>query len=91
VAIGSAVVTVSTVAIAISLPETDSVSGGRIYVRNTHATEPVCLGGSGVTPANGFQLQPATAMTVEIVGGEQLFAVRPATTDVVVHVLRIGA
>lgn len=89
-AVSSAQVVVSATAVALMPSETDSVSGGRIYVRNTHATDAVALGASGVTAGTGFQLPALATMSVEVVGGEQLFGIRVTANDVTVHVLRIG-
>lgn len=89
-AISAAQVVVSSSAVALTATETDTVSGGRAYVRNTHATDAVALGASGVTAGSGFQLPALTTMTIEMVGGEQLFGIRVTANDVTVHVLRVG-
>lgn len=91
-AIVSGQVTVSTVAVALTAVETDTISGGRVYVRNADAANTVALGGSGVTAGTGYLLPPLASITVEVVGGEQLFGIRAGASDVVaVSVLRIGA
>lgn len=89
-AIAAAQVVVSSSAVALTAAEADTVSGSRVVLRNTHATDAVALGGSGVTAGAGFQLPALATLTVELTGGEQLFGIRVTANDVTVHVLRIG-
>jgi hypothetical protein len=87
----SAQVLVSTTAVALNT-DADTAAGTKMWVRNTHATDGVALGGSGVTAATGFRVAfGVTVGPIELAGGEQLFAIRTGTNDVTVDVLRLGS
>lgn len=85
-------VTVGTTPVRLT-PADTGPQGRRVVIRNTNATtaNTVSLGGaSSVTAANGFLLDGGTQMTLPLSAGEEVWAVRGASTDVAVHVLRLG-
>jgi hypothetical protein len=82
-------VVVSTTAVALNGADT-GVSGARLIVKNSHATDALILGASDVTTSTGFSLAAGATLTVELTAGEQLYAVRGAAADITAHVLRIG-
>lgn len=87
-AVTAAQVAVANTAVALNPAETDTVSGSRLLIKTVGAD--VALGPSGVTTSNGFVLTAsANPITVELGGGEQLFAI--CATSATVHVLRLGA
>lgn len=90
-AISAAQVVVSSTPAALNPPDTDTVAGGTLVVRNSHASDAVALGGSGVTVETGFQLAAGATVTVHLGSGDRLYGIRGAAADVTVHVLRIGA
>ena len=83
-------ITVSTTAVALVSAETDVVAGSTLVLRNGDATNSVSLGPSNVTAGAGYGLAPGAVVTVELAPGEQIYAIRDAAADVVVHVLRLG-
>lgn len=84
-AVSAARVTVSTSAVALN-----SATGGgsRLIVRNTDATNGVDIGASNVTAGTGYRLLAGQTLTLELLGGEQFYAIRSAAADVVCDVLR---
>jgi hypothetical protein len=60
-------------------------------VRNSHATDALALGGATVAAGTGYQLLAGAVLTVDLPGGEQLFAIRGGANDITAHVLRLGA
>jgi len=82
--------TVSTTAVALNT-ETGAVAGTHLVVRNADETNAVDLGGPTVTAGAGFALAAGQSVTLDLAGGEQLYAIRSAAADVVLHVLRTGA
>lgn len=79
-------------AAAVALNATESgVSGTKLIVKNSHATDAVVLGDSTVTSSTGFSLAAGATATVELAHGEILYGIRGAAADVTVHVLRTGA
>lgn len=82
-------VVVSTTAVALN---TDSgpVSGGRLVIKNTHATDALVIGDSGVAAGTGFSLAAGATLDVALSAGEQLYAIRGASADITAHVLRLG-
>lgn len=89
-ALNSEQVTVSTVAIALTAAETDTISGASVIVRNTDATNGVALGNGAVAAGTGYRLLAGASVTVALRAGEQLYAIRTGAADVVVDVLRTG-
>ena len=83
-------VVVSTTAVALNAAETDSVSGGRLIVKNTHATDVLVLGASTVAAGTGFALAAGATLDSPLGAGEQLYAIRGAAADITAHVLRLG-
>lgn len=81
-------VTAGAAAVALNGPESDSVSGCRLVVRNGSAVE-AALGPAGVAAATGFRLAVGATLDVTLTAGEQLFAIR-VTTDAVLDVIRTG-
>jgi hypothetical protein len=90
-AVTAAQVVVSSSAVALNPAEADTTSGSRLVIRNSHATDALVLGPSGVTPSTGFGLAAGGVIVVEVPSGEQIFAIRGAAADVTAHVLRLGA
>jgi len=88
-AITSAQVSCGAAATALN-PADTGPSGVRLILRNTHATDAVALGNSGVTAGNGYRLPAGIAQVVELSSGEVLFGIQGAAAPVVVDVLRIG-
>lgn len=82
-------VVVSTTAVALNGADT-GVSGASVTVKNTHATDALVLGDSDVTAATGFSLAAGATVTLELAGGEQVYAIRGAAADITAHVLRTG-
>lgn len=82
---------ISASAVALNAAETDTVAGTKVTVKNTHATVVVALGDSAVTASTGFQLATGATLTVELAGGERLYAIRVGAADGTVDVLRTGA
>lgn len=83
-------ITVSTAAVALNPAETDSVAGGRLIVKNTHATDALVLGDSSVAAGTGFALAAGGTLDVALPSGERVYAIRGATNDITAHVLRLG-
>jgi hypothetical protein len=89
VAVTAGQVVVSTTAAALNGADT-GVSGAKVIVKNSHATDTLVLGASDVTPSTGFALAAGATLTVELTAGEQLYGIRGASADITAHVLRIG-
>lgn len=89
-AVASARVTVSSAAVALNAAETDTVSGCKMWLKNTSAN--ACdLGASGVTAGAGFDLAAgATVGPFELAAGELLYAIRTGASDATVAVIRTG-
>lgn len=83
-------ITVSTTAVALNAPDTDRVSGGRVIVKNTHATDGLVLGAAAVTASDGFTLAAGATIDLLLTSGEQVYGIRGASADITAHVLRIG-
>ena len=82
-------VTVSTTAVALN-PAESGVAGGRLFVKNTHASDALVLGASDVTPSTGFALAFGVTLEIPYSYGERVYAIRGASADIVAHVLRLG-
>lgn len=82
-------ITVSTTAVALN-PAESGVAGGRLIVKNTHASDALVLGASNVTSSTGFSLAFGATLEIPYSYGEQVYAVRGASADIVAHVLRLG-
>jgi hypothetical protein len=82
-------VTVSTTAVALS-PAESGVAGGRLVIKNTHASDALVLGPSDVTASTGFALAALTTLEIPYSYGERVYAIRGAAADIVAHVLRLG-
>jgi hypothetical protein len=68
--------------------DTDHISGQSVLVRN-RGTVAVFLGGSDVTSAAGFQLDPGEAATFDLDGTDQLWGLTASGTTTL-HVLGGG-
>lgn len=88
-AVSAAQVTVSSTAVALNT-DSGTVSGGRLLIKNTHATDDLVLGGSDVTAGTGFELTPGAILDLRVPAGEQVFAIRGGAADITAHVLRLG-
>lgn len=82
-------VTVSTTAVPLQ-PAESGVAGGRLFIKNSHATDALVLGASDVTASTGFALAAGVTLDVPYSLGERIYAVRGASADIVAHVLRLG-
>lgn len=82
-------ITVSTTAVALN-PAESGVVGGRLFVKNTHASDALVLGASDVTASTGFALAFGETLEIPYSYGERIYAVRGAAADITVHVLRLG-
>jgi hypothetical protein len=78
-------VTVSTTAVALN---PTGVAGGRLTVKNTHATDALILGDSGVGAATGFSLAAGATVQLGVSGGDVVYAIRGGANDITAHVLR---
>lgn len=75
----------------IALSPAGTTSGCTLTLKNTHTAVIVALGGTGVTPTNGFRLGPGNILENLIVpADEQLFAVRVGSTSGTLDALRTG-
>lgn len=83
---------VSVTAVATLLAPATGDDGLSVTVRNADATNSVDLGSEIVATGAGYQLGPGASVSIDIAAGERLFAVAPAATTVIVHVLsnRVG-
>jgi len=90
-AVSAAQIVVSTSAVALNPTEADTTSGTQLAIRNTHATDALALGPSGVAAGTGFQLAAGQTIVMNVPYGEQIFAIRGAAADITAHVLRLGA
>lgn len=83
---------VSVTAVATLLAPLSGDDGLSVAVRNADATNSIDLGPEGVVTAAGYQLGPGASVSIDLAPGERLFAVAPAATTVIVHVLsnRVG-
>lgn len=63
-------------------------AGQRVLIKNTHATEKLIIGGSGVTAGNGFSIDGAQTLDLgNLEPNDSVWAVRGASTDVVAQIL----
>jgi hypothetical protein len=83
-AVSQAVVTVSTSAVALN---TAGPVGVTLLLKNTSANA-ADLGGADVTAAGGFALAASAALTVTLKPGDVLYAIRTASSDATIAVLR---
>lgn len=90
-AVTAAQVVVSTSAVALNPAEADTTSGLTLVIRNSHATDALVLGPSGVAAGIGFGLAAGQIVVLDVPYGEQVFAIRGAAADITAHVLRLGA
>lgn len=90
-AVVGAVVAVGTTATLLSAADTDNIAGQCIYVTNASATNPIFLGGSGVTTGTGYSLAPGASLPwrVDLSVGEALYGIVAAATENA-KVLRTG-
>ncbi|MDG4796207.1 hypothetical protein [Micromonospora sp. WMMD1082] len=88
-AVSAAQVVVSSSAVALNV-DTGTVSGGRLVVKNTHATDALVLGDASVTAGAGFALAAGQTLDLKLSAGEQVYAIRGASADITAHVLRLG-
>lgn len=82
-------IVVSTTAVALNT-DSGSVSGGRLVVKNTHATDALVLGDLTVAAGTGFSLAAGATLDLQLSAGEQVYAIRGAAADITAHVLRLG-
>ena len=80
-------VTVGAAATLLTPAQADAVFGSRLFIKNTHATETLLIGGPTVTAATGFALAPGERIDLELNDGEPAYGLRGAAVDVVAHVL----
>ena len=80
---------VSTTATALNT-DTGPVSGGRLIVKNSHATDALVLGDATVAAGTGFALAAGATLDIRVPAGEQVYAIRGASADITAHVLRLG-
>lgn len=79
----------STTAVALNT-DTGAVSGGRLVIRNSHATDALVLGDATVAAGTGFGLLAGVTLDLFVPSGEQVYAIRGAANDITAHVLRLG-
>lgn len=80
-------IVVSTTAVSLNTP---TPGGVRLYIANTTGNA-ADLGSSTVTAAGGYSLGANATVSIELSGGEQLFAIRSGATDTTLSVVRSGA
>jgi hypothetical protein len=88
VAIGTQQVSVGTTATRLDPTPVGAITRESCVVRNRGAAA-VFLGGSTVTTANGFQLDPGETFTADVQASDGLFGI-VASGTVVCHVLQVG-
>ncbi|MEU4590003.1 hypothetical protein [Micromonospora aurantiaca (nom. illeg.)] len=88
-AVSAAQVVVSSTATALNT-DTGPVSGGRLIVKNTHATDALVLGDASVAAGTGFALAAGLTLEIRLSAGEQVYAIRGGSADITAHVLRVG-
>lgn len=86
----SARVDVGDTATELTAADSDAVSGGSVVAMNRDGTNSVDLGASDVAFGEGFELAAGDQVSIDLAGGEQLFAIADATLTVRVDVLRSG-
>lgn len=89
-ALQAAQVVVSSTATALNAADSDTVSGTTIVIKNTHATDALVLGDSGVAAGTGFSLAAGATLTLSLGAGDRVYGIRGSTNDITAHVLRIG-
>lgn len=89
-AISAVRVTVTNTPVALNAVETDTVSGSKMWIKNTSAN--ACdLGPSGITALGGFDLAAgATIGPIVLSAGELLYAIRSGASDATVSIFRTG-
>lgn len=60
-----------------------------LVIRNSHATDALFLGPTGVTTGNGASLGAGQIITLSIAPGDVLYGIRGANA-IVAHVLRVA-
>jgi hypothetical protein len=88
-AVVGARVTVSTAVVALNAADSDNVSGSVLLISNTSANG-VDLGSSSVAAGAGYSLPANATVTVPLVAGELIYAIRSGASDAVLSVLRLG-
>jgi hypothetical protein len=88
-AVTAAQVTVSTTAVALNT-DTGNVSGGRLTIKNTHATDTLVLGDATVAAGTGFALAAGATLDLQLPASEQIYGIRGGSNDITAHVLRLG-
>jgi hypothetical protein len=63
-------------------------AGQTLYIRNTHGSAAIDIGGADVVAGGGLALAAAASVTLTIKPGDVVYAVRSAATDVTVTVFR---
>jgi hypothetical protein len=76
-ALTSAQVAVGATETALNAVDVDDYT--HLTVKNTHATELMYVGPTGVTTANGFILSGGATITVEVEPGDVLYGIRGGT------------
>jgi hypothetical protein len=63
--------------------------GQRVLIRNSHATDALVIGGSGVAANNGYAIAAGQSLDLgnRDPGADAVWAVRGATNDIVAQVL----
>lgn len=87
--VSAANITVSTVAVLLTVAETDTVSGSQVLLKNTSANA-ADLGPASVTAGAGFGLAAGASLQIVLPPGEAIYAIRSAASDATISVLRIG-
>jgi hypothetical protein len=85
VTVGSERLTIGASAAALNQP---TYAGQTLYIKNTHGSAAIDIGGPGVTAGGGLALAAAASVTLTIKPGDVVYAVRSAATDVTVTVFR---
>lgn len=78
-------VTASTTAVALASPST---AGQSLTIKNVDTTNAADIGAGTVTAGTGFPLAAGATITIEVDAGDVPYAIRSASADVVLAVLR---
>ncbi|MEX2621161.1 MAG: hypothetical protein WD250_13190 [Egibacteraceae bacterium] len=83
-------VTVTDTAVALNDGIDDHIHGYSVLVTNRAATTSIDLGPSGVTSGAGVELKAGESISLDLTGGDVIYAVAPALETPRVDVLRVG-
>lgn len=86
-ALTSAQVTCGATEAALNTADTDSWI--KLTVKNTHASDALLLGPTGVASNNGFSVAAGAVVNLDLAPGDVLYGLRGGSNDITAHVLRV--